>query len=143
VQLEKAAAATSFENRPFGTELAMCQRYYQKSGQSNGAIWIPGSATNAGSDLRNAPRFITTTDRATLSVPFLVPMRVNPSVTFYPGRADVTNTPSRLTVYNSSTLVTFGASGVVTSVNGINGRFESLSTSTELYTFNFVAEAEL
>jgi hypothetical protein len=30
VQLEKAAAATSFENRPFGTELAMCQRYYYR-----------------------------------------------------------------------------------------------------------------
>ena len=29
VQLEKAAAATSFEHRPIGTELAMCERYYQ------------------------------------------------------------------------------------------------------------------
>jgi hypothetical protein len=29
VQLEKAAAATSFEQRPIGTELALCQRYFQ------------------------------------------------------------------------------------------------------------------
>ena len=31
VQLEKAAAATSFEHRPIGTELALCQRYYWRS----------------------------------------------------------------------------------------------------------------
>jgi hypothetical protein len=30
VQFEKAAAATSFEHRPIGTELAMCQRYYYR-----------------------------------------------------------------------------------------------------------------
>ena len=28
VQFEKAAAATSFEHRPYGTELAMCMRYF-------------------------------------------------------------------------------------------------------------------
>jgi hypothetical protein len=31
VQFEKAAAPTSFEHRSFGTELALCQRYYEKS----------------------------------------------------------------------------------------------------------------
>lgn len=30
VQLEKGATATPFENRLYGTELALCQRYYQK-----------------------------------------------------------------------------------------------------------------
>ena len=29
VQVEKAGAATSFEHRSYGTELALCQRYYQ------------------------------------------------------------------------------------------------------------------
>jgi hypothetical protein len=29
VQLEEGSAATPFENRPIGTELALCQRYYQ------------------------------------------------------------------------------------------------------------------
>ena len=29
VQLEKGSTATSFDYRPFGTELALCQRYYQ------------------------------------------------------------------------------------------------------------------
>lgn len=29
-QLEKGSTATSFDYRPYGTELALCQRYYQK-----------------------------------------------------------------------------------------------------------------
>jgi hypothetical protein len=34
VQLEKGSTATSFDYRPYGTELALCQRYYWKSTQS-------------------------------------------------------------------------------------------------------------
>jgi hypothetical protein len=30
VQLEKGSVATEFERRPYGTELALCQRYYQR-----------------------------------------------------------------------------------------------------------------
>lgn len=32
VQLEKGSTATSFDYRPYGTELALCQRYYQYGG---------------------------------------------------------------------------------------------------------------
>jgi len=32
VQLEKGSTATSFDYRPYGTELMLCQRYYQKIG---------------------------------------------------------------------------------------------------------------
>ncbi len=43
VQLEKGSTATSFDYRPYGTELTLCQRYYAKSyNQST----VPGS--NAG-----------------------------------------------------------------------------------------------
>lgn len=43
VQLEKGSTATSFDYRPYGTELQLCQRYYAKSyNQST----VPGS--NAG-----------------------------------------------------------------------------------------------
>jgi hypothetical protein len=31
VQLEKGSTATSFDYRPYGTELALCQRYYFKT----------------------------------------------------------------------------------------------------------------
>jgi len=43
-QLEKAAAATSFEVRPIGTELALCQRYFCKTYNLD----VPPGATSAG-----------------------------------------------------------------------------------------------
>lgn len=41
VQLEKGATATPFENRLYGTELALCQRYYYK--HSSGASVVIGT----------------------------------------------------------------------------------------------------
>jgi hypothetical protein len=34
VQLEKGSTATSFDYRPYGTELGLCQRYYQQVGHT-------------------------------------------------------------------------------------------------------------
>jgi hypothetical protein len=45
VQLEAGSVATPFENRPIGTELALCQRYYEKSYDQS---TIPGTITAAG-----------------------------------------------------------------------------------------------
>ena len=42
VQLEAGSVATPFERRPYGTELALCQRYYEKS--YNQSV-LPGTAT--------------------------------------------------------------------------------------------------
>jgi len=38
VQLEKGSVATSFDYRPYGTELALCKRYYQIMQPGNGAV---------------------------------------------------------------------------------------------------------
>jgi hypothetical protein len=46
VQLEKGSTATSFDYRPYGTELALCQRYYEVGGYNGTGIWS-GNATNA------------------------------------------------------------------------------------------------
>jgi hypothetical protein len=45
VQLEKGIVATSFDYRPYGTELALCQRYYEKSYNADVA---PATATAVG-----------------------------------------------------------------------------------------------
>jgi hypothetical protein len=48
VQLEKGTTATSFDYRPYGTELALCQRYYQKSyaqGVTPGTPYTSGSGS--------------------------------------------------------------------------------------------------
>ena len=74
VQLEKGSTATSFDYRPYGTELALCQRYYQQpiqsltSGISQGGI-LTFYALNTGE---------------AISTNFLpVPMRDTPTVTIY------------------------------------------------------------
>jgi hypothetical protein len=48
VQLEKGSTATSFDYRPYSAELALCQRYYQKTSVSAGYKYITslGSGVN-------------------------------------------------------------------------------------------------
>jgi hypothetical protein len=40
VQLEKGSTATSFDYRPYGTELALCQRYYESQDGTSGNRFI-------------------------------------------------------------------------------------------------------
>ena len=67
VQLETGSTATSFDYRPYGTELALCQRYYQKfSGAlTTNAAYCCGNGFNV-SDVR-------------FMMPLLVTMRAVPS----------------------------------------------------------------
>jgi hypothetical protein len=65
VQLEVGSVATPFERRPYGTELALCQRYYEKSGTmycqlvsdaaSNGLIWVEFAVTKRATPTMSAP----------------------------------------------------------------------------------------
>jgi hypothetical protein len=64
VQLEAGSVATPFERRPFGTELALCQRYSYVVFNSSGVAGIASSGTNV------AQVFA-----------FPVPMRALPTVT--------------------------------------------------------------
>ena len=41
VQLEKGSTATSFDYRPYGTELQLCQRYFYKHQNTNGGASYP------------------------------------------------------------------------------------------------------
>jgi len=66
VQLEKGSTATSFDYRPYGTELALCQRYYYRFGGSSLFPWVAG--------------YNTTNQYLTLNVLFPVQMRTAPSI---------------------------------------------------------------
>lgn len=75
VQLEKGSTATSFDYRPYGTELALCQRYFNKTYSQNTA---QPSTDTAG--------LICWTASATamyINHRFPVSMRTAPSATFY------------------------------------------------------------
>jgi hypothetical protein len=104
VQVERGSVATPFEQRPIQTELAMCQRYYEKS---YALATAPGTNTAAGLML-----FFGTTagsNTAQLVVRFLVPKRYTAyTVTGYNGfgnsgvweyyRSGASNTSAGLTV---------------------------------------------
>jgi len=56
VQLEIGSVATPFERRPIGTELALCQRYYQTNASSQGAMNEPNNAFVAPVGLKHPMR---------------------------------------------------------------------------------------
>jgi hypothetical protein len=81
VQFELGSTATSFDNRPYTTELALCQRYFCKTYNMD---IVPGAGSNAGypGSLRTA---IQTTNSYTGLGPWSFPvyMRATPSMTVY------------------------------------------------------------
>jgi hypothetical protein len=98
VQLEKGSTATSFDYRPFGTELVLCQRYYQQIGKSNNVSYQPYSvgvctSTTNGSQLINLP----------------IVMRATPTFTF--------NSPTNTFVGGSGVACTAVASDILSPVS--------------------------
>jgi hypothetical protein len=74
VQLEKGSTATSFDYRPYGTELALCQRYYFKTATSS-----TGGRLGAG--------HAATTSTAYMMFNLPVPMRIPPTALEQSGNA--------------------------------------------------------
>ena len=70
VQLEVGSTATSFDYRPYGTELQLCQRYFYRS--------LNASASTGYNPNILATRW--TTNQAVLSIPCPVPLRTTPSI---------------------------------------------------------------
>lgn len=79
MQLEKGSVATGFEYRLYGTELALCQRYYQKSYNIGTA---PATATDSGITRGYFYASVTGANTAYL-VPFKVSMRATPSISLW------------------------------------------------------------
>jgi hypothetical protein len=79
VQLEAGSVATPFERRPYGTELALCQRYYEKSYNIDVA---PGTVSDVG---RVITRNVTadTFGFPSVKVDFKVTKRATPTVVRY------------------------------------------------------------
>jgi len=133
VQLEKGSTATSFDYRPYGTELALCQRYYYRISGSSG---------------RQGVGYAKTTTTADVAVSFPVTMRTNPSALEQSGTASdyllayqntATACSSVPTFTNASVIlgvVNYTVSAVLTAGNGLtagaNGANSYLAWSAEL-----------
>ena len=70
-QLEVGSTATSFDYRPYGTELQLCQRYYYSSGTGNQAYTVMGNGWEYSSTF------------AQVYCPLPTPMRVPPTSVSY------------------------------------------------------------
>ena len=81
VQLEKGSTATSFDYRPYGTELALCQRYYEQFVVGTGS---PNNIMLSG---------VLTGGNCTATAFFKVTKRASPSWALISGSA-WTNTPN-------------------------------------------------
>lgn len=144
VQLEKSSIATSFDYRPYGTELALCQRYYQQSyavglvaGDTSGLGLVGGTAMNNGAN---------SAGNNGLPISFKTPMRATATVTTYAAYA---NSSASITIAKASTpSATYAATADLISSNGFKvystatGSGGTAGTATE-FLLQYFASAEL
>jgi hypothetical protein len=138
VQLEKGSTATSFDVRPYGTELALCQRYFYKTYNTDVAVGTSTSdgmmflETLASGDINRLKSF---------NPRLPVSMRVAPTVSAY----SQTGTIDRINIYSNSasTLTVSSVSNVGTNtfLNYLQTTTNAVAAST--YACHMTASAEL
>ena len=128
VQLERGSTATSFDFRSYGTELALCQRYYEKSyelgtapGGATGTGMLLGPSSDVGGGLYTAASQI-----------FRVEKRSTPSMAYW----DIAGNANRTSLYNASNL---GRTDNNNNVWGIQGATSGLYMIVSVVANNFWA----
>ena len=107
VQLEKGSTATSFDYRPYGTELALCQRYYQRMTAS-------GLFTSWGSGVVS-----TSTNLNSVAVKLPMTMRAAPTINYSTIRGyDGSNAQPITSIGNSFSSVDVWSGDLVASAGG-------------------------
>ena len=138
VQFEKSATATSFDYRPYGTELALCQRYFEMSYDIGTA---PAAVTTTG--IRYIAFAISGSSNGQGGVTFQVPKRTTPTIATYDGAGtanNVSTTPSNGTTFTNGR-VYFNAPFNI-STNGFVHQGQS-SVGTVYNYAHFTASSEL
>jgi hypothetical protein len=136
VQLEKGSTATSFDYRPYGMELALCQRYFYKT--YNQSV-VPGTAAmyaGTGAYIL-APDATTNNCHRYNSYP--VSMRASPTITGYSPNNGNTSSP----VWNSGNSTNIGWNPFNTNENGFGFHTTSSVNATSTCYVHWTASAEL
>jgi hypothetical protein len=130
LQLELGKVATPFEHRSYGEELALCQRYYQKSYD------IDSFAGD--NDGNGAIAFIPVSTQDYVNTNFPISMRASPNITVYRKNGGATNQAQR---------ADNAAAYLDVTVADISTRGFSVTPATAVsnshYRFHYLADAEL
>ncbi len=132
VQVEVGDTATPFEHRPFGVELSMCQRYYEKS-----FPYATAPAQNVGSTLGAAYGIGQVLNQPFSSdITFAVSKRAAPTITSYSPNAASANWSTVAGVTPTSSTANIGDSGFALVGN-------TTVTAGDAYSIYWQAVAEL
>jgi len=132
VQLEAGSVATEFERRPYGTELALCQRYYEKSWNVETAV---PTATDVSSCMFLANR---NPGFPHILLNYKVTKRTSPTIVLY---SSTTNTTGKFRNLDAAVDIDGGSSRI-----GANQATLYSLTSTSLgqfIQFHYTISAEL
>jgi hypothetical protein len=91
VQLEKSSTATSFDYRPYGTELSLCQRYFEKSFSINTAVANGVGQNTTDGCMNTLFNAYSTGDGFFSQVTFQVSKRNSPTITYFRAGNGVTD----------------------------------------------------
>jgi hypothetical protein len=98
VQLEKGSTATAFDYRPYGTELALCQRYYVNMGGGT-------SDSVMGTGFKNAA------NQVSLSLQTPVTLRATPSITVVGSIYALGNASNNICTGSASNIILLNPNG--------------------------------
>ena len=133
VQLEAGTTASPFEYRSYGTELALCQRYFSTSFQGGGTPASPDSL----SVTQTGAQFTNCNSVNAASVNFSVQMRSAPTVSIYAPLVSPAVGKVRKSV--DGFIFTNGAASFI----GERGFFPSGGDANNPFQYGWVASAEL
>lgn len=136
VKLEQALLPSAYEGRSFAEELALCQRYYEKSYDYSAA-----AATNTVVGVEMIPPYTPSNDLSRYKIPFKVVKRVTPAITLYASDGTV----DRVDVIDSGLKTTVATTAGSPGLNGFRGWAASgtgNTPGTSRTGFHWVASAE-
>ena len=131
IQVEVGSVATEFERRPYGTELALCQRYYEKSYNTG---TVPGTGLTGGWASFASP---TTSTECAPCLNFMVNKRVVPTMTVYNAVTGASGA-----AYRANDAASIGLTLSYIGDTGVGNAYLA-SGSVTVYYFHWVAVAEL
>jgi hypothetical protein len=135
IQLEVGDTATPFEHRNYATEIAKCQRYYEKSYNLDTA---PGTTASSGKNVASEPT--TPTNKIHNAQTFFKSSkRTSPVVLIINPNTGTVNE-----VYNETTSIGTGVNSTIAGENNISIiNLTTTSTGTNTYEWHFIADAEM